>query len=224
MDQLIICIPGKWENESEIPNSVKDQFSFELYEYDESLANAFNIGSGNTLSDEEIEAIESHKTTLYLKFDGYSLENVKKAIKATKSILKEASGLGVKIENSGKASSPEKWLSLDENNPSDLYEAFIMIAGIDNYYYSCGMHCFGMKDSICFPEETDPGYAGNLLRMFCIYLLMENPDLKDNETFSVADEDPPFVMNHSKCDHFPEDDLFFNPFGVWVLNKLVTHK
>ena len=46
----------------------------------------------------------------------------------------------------------------------------------------------------------------------------ERPELADGHTFSLSAESTLFRLQDSPCTMFPPDDLFHNPYGMWMLH------
>lgn len=130
----------------------------------------------------------------------------------------KAGGLGVKIENSGLSSTPANWNFVNKKRDVPLiFDTFVNLVQADNNYYSCGMHCFGLPDVICFRNQVEYQQASQLIRTFCLYNIIEKPDLNDNETFSISHQTPHYLLRHTGCNHFDKDHLFYNPNGIWEL-------
>lgn len=57
------------------------------------------------------------------------------------------------------------------------------------------------------------------MNIFCLYNLIEKPSLTDHSTFSIDANSPHFILQHTECRHFSEDELFYNQYGIWALVK-----
>ncbi|MFE3574651.1 DUF4261 domain-containing protein [Lysinibacillus sp. NPDC059133] len=235
--QIILCIPGKWKNKSEMIEMIirsSDEFvlignrivkldnlnmnyEIEIYGHDENLAEAFEIAGGNAFTKEQLNEIQNHFLTAYLIGNGGTIDNLIKLIEVSNVLLK-AGGLGVKVEVSGTATTPESWSIINSKKEiPETFKAFVTVAEEDDFYYTCGMHCFGLPDVITFKNQVSIEYAQELMQIFCLYNLIEKPYLEDGSTFSLAEEHPIFVLRYSDCRHIPEDHLFYNKYGVWAL-------
>jgi hypothetical protein len=233
--QTVIGIPGRWPNRSDIVTSIasrsggylfagmvmmkigaKDSFTLEIYEHDPNLKNAFSIAGRGRLTGEDLEAIGSHTFTLYLASEGGSVEAAKKLLHAGNALLKSG-GLAVKIESTGTAHRADQWAEFcAHDHMGNLLQAFVTYIGGDGVYYSCGMHNLGHPDAVV-EADISPNDAANLLHTLLGYLLVENPKLKDGETFSVDAAAPRYRLFHEPCTMYEAGDLFHNPFGVWKL-------
>jgi hypothetical protein len=233
--QTVIGIPGRWPSRSDIVTSIasrsggylfagmamtkigtKDGFTLEIYEHDPNLKNAFSIAGRGRLTDKDLDAIGSHTFTLYLAAQGGSIDAAKKVLHAANALLK-AGGLAVKIESTGTAHRADQWeeFCAHEHVPN-LLQAYVTYIGGDGVYYSCGMHNLGHCDAV-IEADIPPNDAANLLHTFLGYFLVENPKLKDRETFSVDADAPRYRLFHEACTMYEAGDLFHNPFGVWKL-------
>ncbi|RDZ17777.1 hypothetical protein C3744_02470 [Priestia megaterium] len=85
---------------------------------------------------------------------------------------------------------------------------------------TCGMHNFGYKDLLTSTSNTNPAETVGLFQTFCLYTLIENPVFNSGETFSVDPKAPVFQLSAESCVLFESDDPFYNPYGVWRLNKI----
>ncbi len=197
--------------------------------HDPDLAKAFRFaGAYSNFSEADFNAISRHTYCLYLveKESGSRETSVKMMRFAAK--LLRAGGLGVKVESTGKSHTASNWLALTRaaTGPSDnlkavaLFEAFVVLVGGERTgYYSCGMHNFGLPDA-SLPPGVPNNEAGALLSGFLKYILLEQPTLRSNETFSLSADAPHYWLMHRGCRQFPEDDLRHNPFGVWQISPV----
>jgi hypothetical protein len=233
--QTVIGIPGRWPNRSDIVTSIasrsggylfagmamvkigtKDGFKLTVCERDPNLKNAFSIAGRGRLTDEDLEAVGSHTFTLYLGTEGGSVEVAKKLLHAAHALLKSG-GLAVKIESTGTAHRAEQWEEYcAHDHVVSLLHAYVTYIGGNGAYYSCGMHNLGHPDAVV-EADIPPNDAAKLLHTFVGYLLVENPTLKDRETFSVDAGAPRYRLFHQRCTMYEAGDLFHNPFGVWKL-------
>jgi hypothetical protein len=81
---------------------------------------------------------------------------------------------------------------------------------------ACGMHNLGHPDAVV-EADIPPTEAAQLLHTFAGYLLVENPTLKNRETFSIDAAAPRYRLVHEPCTMYEAGDLFHNPYGVWKL-------
>jgi hypothetical protein len=110
---------------------------------------------------------------------------------------------------------------------TSLFEAYVQYPIASNEdYYSCGMHLLGKADVIiassllknALPESdsliADLAY---LFNAFCLYILAESSECHfvSGNIFHPDLELPSFRVVWEECQGYPEDDLYFNPYGRW---------
>ncbi|MEM8888473.1 MAG: hypothetical protein AAGD28_10875 [Bacteroidota bacterium] len=239
--EIILCIPGPWNDRTEFLQAVVEQntgtyifagqillnletqesFQVELYEADDRLLESFRHAlRPDTATEENLQPIAQHKMVAYLIGPGGSFDTAKSMAHAAKALL-AAGGLGVKVETAGTAFTPQQWQQMLENgNPVDLYAMYVIdaIGNSTDLLYSCGMHNLGLKDTIVRGLEFQAAYQ--VLSTFNYYLLLENPDIEENQTFSIAEDAPRFVIKDEVHQPNKGEELFENPFGMWSLNKV----
>ena len=125
----------------------------------------------------------------------------------------------MKIESTGVAHSKERWLKLLQRDPmlSVLFGCVAYITDERGLTCSCGMHSVGLPDAVVDGEAEDE--AVTLLKSFVGYQFLEQPILRDGETFQVAEDKPVYRIEKVACDLYEEDDLFFNANGMWRLTR-----
>ena len=83
--------------------------------------------------------------------------------------------------------------------------------------YTCGMHNLGFKDSIVNRENFQD--AVDLLSVFGYYQIMENPEIRNEQTFSTSINSPVFEITDESNQPNKGDELFENQFGMWRLKR-----
>lgn len=92
------------------------------------------------------------------------------------------------------AHSAERWRELaNSENLFDLYTAFVTLIGGKGYFYSCGMHNFGLPDC-SVSNSVAANEAAVLMNQFNFYQLSESPDLQSGQTFSVDAASPRYKL------------------------------
>jgi hypothetical protein len=235
LPQTVIGVPGRWPNRSAIVTSIalqsggylfagmvmvksgtEDGFTLEVYDRDPNLRNAFSIAGRGNLTAEDLDAIASHTFILYILTEGGSVDAARRALHAANGLLK-AGGLAVKVESTGMAHRVDQWAEFCANEHlGNLIKAYVTYIGGNGGYYSCGMHSHGHPDAIV-EADIHPNDAAKLLHTFVGYLLVENPKLKDRESFSIDADAPRYRLFHEPCKLYRAGDLFHNPFGMWKL-------
>ncbi|WP_298545887.1 hypothetical protein [uncultured Aquimarina sp.] len=238
--KTILCIPGVWNNREDIVTSIAKEnlnefifaglvllnlktnkgFELEICERDERMKTSFKYaGMTNQLSEEYLSEIDEHKFVIYLSGETGNLESAKEIAEAGKAILKSG-GIGIKVESTGKAFNKEHWIDLlTDYEESNLYEMFVLdsIANKKGDIYSCGMHNLGLKDTIIVGEDFNNAII--LMKSFNYFVLIDNPELKENQTFSPSHEWPSFRITEEKNQPNKEHELFENKFGMWKLEQ-----
>jgi hypothetical protein len=189
--QTVIGIPGRWPNRSDIVTSIasrsggylfagmvmmkigtKDGFTLEIYDRDPNLKNAFSIAGRGRLTDEDLDAIDSHTFTLYVVADGGSVDAAKRLMHAANGLVK-AGGLAVKVESTGVAHRADQWAEFcSHDHLVNLLQAYVTYIGGNGVYYSCGMHNLGHPDALV-EAGIPPNDAAKLLHTFASYMLVE---------------------------------------------------
>lgn len=219
--QVISVTDGKYMFAGLLLMSVEDKVSIrcEICQSDPAIGEAFEIGGQGAISSEELTEIAAHRSVLYLVWDQPGLSELHRLHAFIKVCLK-CGGLGVKFENSGVAHSKNTWLSMKfHENTLELMQTHIMLIGDENYYYSSGMHIFGLPDT-AVPVSIDNRQAGYLLTEFNHYQIFESPDFQDGQTFST-DADAPYYRLQVKNDWIYADlECFENPYGRILLEPV----
>lgn len=239
MATTVIGVPGCWTDRVElqarcmehgflwagVKSAVIDRqsnaampFTVEVYDPAPEMRRAFELASAGRLPNKLLDEIASHTMTIYIVSEGNrSIDDVVAAMRFA-SVLLDCGGLAVKIESAGVAHSVETWkgyLSMAIPRLTAYHALTVRVIGTTSgESYSCGMQSLNLPDAdVRGNTQEHPA----LLDLFAKYMLFEHPDLRDGNTFSVADGAPKYRLRHGTCDRFPEDDLFHNPFGVWHL-------
>lgn len=238
---IVIGIPVQWPNQdaliaaiNKIPGytyagmvflheETQVGFGIEIYEQDENMRTAFEeLGMGR-LSEEELAAIDNHAFTIYLIGKGGTIAAAQQIMDASQALL-QAGGLGVKIETTGKAFNVATWEMLcNIEDDARLYDGFVIkLHAEGDVYYTCGMHNLGLRDAIV--GAVDQQTAVYTLDAFSLYQVLEQPHIRPGESFSPAPESPSFQINQEEDKRYPEDDIFYNKYGLWILQPIAEEK
>lgn len=232
---IITCVPGSWNTLADINNSIRknrdnfilvdwvlinldtnERFRIEVNNRDTNLVEAFTFASNNSFEANILDEINNNKYVIYLVSENISIETARFMIQAT-SILLKAGGVAVKVETAGVAHTASNWFALENSKELiALYYAYVTLVAEDSFYYSCGMHNLGLKDAI-IASDIHPNKAAQVLNTFLLYYLVENPKLETGDTFSENLASPKYRLENIKCNFYSNDDLFYNPFGMWRL-------
>lgn len=187
--QIILGIPGPWPTRPDIVTALagenaslllvgdhlfnpatREMFEVDLYGPDPHLRQAFALAGRLSLSEQDLNAIASHSHTLYIIGPGGSPEAARSIMGVTCGVL-NAGGIAVKVESAGVAHSARDWFGLaQDQHLAALYRAYVTLVGGKGSYYSCGMHCLGLRDAIVVGEMASED-AARLLQGFLLYLV-----------------------------------------------------
>jgi hypothetical protein len=192
---------------------------FEIWhtEHDDELIEIFK-GLQHVPTDEELAEIENHAVKIHLSGKGGSVENARAMMEAATALVR-AGGAGVFIDSTTAAHGRTDWLALAEDTePGGLYWAFIVVGGGEDEVFSTGMHCLGFRDAELPGPITDPNHAGFILHNFLGYVYQSGIEVKDGDALG-GEEGPEYRAVYAACTRFLPGAPFFNPFGVYRLEK-----
>ena len=231
--EIVLCIPGPWSDRTQLVESIANHSggylfagtvlldletnqSFELvFEgRDERMLAAFEAAGPHWKNTPEMDLISTHQSVCYIVSGGGSIDSAHSIMDAACAIL-NAGGLGVKVESSGLAHSPDDWQEQSQYNYLLKSHSSYVIYLTSENTYSCGMHNFGLPEAMVKSSESDN--PPELLRVFTHYLLSESPDIKEGQTFSVDSSSPAYRIKAHTGIEYGENSLFSNPFGMWLL-------
>lgn len=183
------------------------------------MLEAFQAATRGELPAEVEKEISAHRSSLYLRFPVNFLQERIRIIKYT-DLARRLGGCAVKLESSGVGHAWERWFRLlSSENAFDWYCAVVMLLAGERYYYSCGMHHFGLADSAT-NKRLEVRDAANVLNKFNYWRMIEHRELHSGETFSLNEQSRVFRLELKPDEINPEDDLFHNPSGLWHLEAL----
>lgn len=238
LSQLVLCIPGPWQDRSELLQRIiegtkgeylcagrllmhvatRNVFELEHEAADGRMAEAFAAAGPHWRDSAEMAHIGAHRSVVYLLGHGGSQQNVEALMLAAQALL-DAGGLGVKVESSGLAHSPQAWRRMcAEFALFSPYKAFVVVVGGRSEAYSCGMHTFGMHDVQVADDDGDE--AVQVARTFSWYLYTEHPTIEDGQTFACERDAPVYLVSAGEGVDYGPDSLFTNPYGTWQLRRL----
>ncbi len=235
--ELIICIPGKWKDKGDFLRQVitsepkgrymfagliladveaKDHVTLEFCPADPHIPKAFKIAGQGKFSPEVLDQLGEHTAVVYLHFPLDLSDQRERILKFTQ-VIQRLGGIAVKLESAGIAHTWERWFELLSGSSFDVYCAGVVLIGDKDYYYSCGMHHFGLPECEV-PRSIPVGEAADLMNRFNFYQIEEHPELSSGHTFSLSANEPRFRLSLEKDTRHDEEDLFYNPSGIWRLN------
>jgi hypothetical protein len=236
---LTICVPGTWKDRAEFIKAVvtetkgefmfageiladiagKDHVKLEFYEPYAEMALAFEYGGQGKISENVLTKISQHKSVIYLHFSLNIIAERERLLKFTK-VLSKCGGIAIKLETSGVAHQWDEWFSLVSSvSLFDIYCASVTLVADEKFYHSCGMHNFQLPDCQ-ISKQFDVNEAADLINRFNYYQIAEKPNLNSGNTFSLTSESPHFRLGLTKDERHSEEDLFYNSFGIWNLEKV----
>ncbi len=235
---IVLCIPGLWSSRSELIEAIvrsdsgylfagsvlmhlatRQCFELEFHASDPRMAAAFRTAGPHWRDTPAMNAISPHTSVVYLIGPGGSKPNADAMMLASAALL-EAGGLGVKVETSGIAHSPEDWKDMCANvHLFSAHRAYVLyVTGAQ--VYSCGMHNLGLRDAIV--EHNGTSASVELLRVFTHYLFVESPAMLPGQTFSVDSDAPVYRVTDDPGAAYDEGSLFTNPYGGWRLAPITA--
>lgn len=238
-DKVIISIPGPWQEKEEVVGAIantggsrfrlngmtlmdveaKQEAEIEIYDYNEHMEKAFEIAGQGKICRDILEKIATHKQTVYLLLarDNKCLRS--NLTEFTK-VFEAIGGFAIKVETSGVAHEFPRWHTLlDSENDFYFYMALVTLVGMEDYFYSCGMHNFSLPDC-CMKPTANPKDAAYIMNIFNMFLLTESPKIVDSHTFNISDDTPDYKLSLREDFIYQGDDYFGNPFGRWVLDQI----
>lgn len=236
--KTIICIPGNWKDWNEfiisivgategeyiaagfilINASKQKHYQIEFCERDDKMKEAFKYaGIVSGVSETFLNEIEEHRYVVYISATTGNLEDARHIAFAADAILK-AGGIGIKIETAGKAFEREQWQEMIANfDETTLYKMFVVdsIVNKKEEVYTCGMHNFGLKDTVVSGLEFQ--HSVQLLRIFGYYQIIDNPTILPGQTFTPSPDSTVYRITNEIKQPSEGSALFENPFGIWRL-------
>jgi hypothetical protein len=194
----------------------KDHVPVDFCAADPNIPQAFEIAGQGKLPADVLSLLGEHTAVVYLHFPLDLLDQRERVLKFTQ-IIQRLGGIAVKLESAGVAHSWERWFALLSGSSFDLYRAAVVLIGDEDYYYSCGMHHFGLPDCEV-PRSIAIADAADLMNRFNFWQVLERPILSSGHTFSLTETAPHFGLSLQHDDRHADDSLFHNPHGVWRFN------
>jgi hypothetical protein len=236
--ELIICIPGTWKDRtdfisqtitSEPPGrfvfaagiladiTAKDHVPLDFCPADPNILKAFEIAGQGEIPPEILAQLREHSSVVYLHFPLDLPDQRERVLKFTQ-IIQRLGGIAVKVESAGAAHSWERWFALVSGTPFDLYCAAVILVGDKGYYYSCGMHHFGLPECEV-PRSIPVGEAADLMNRFNFWQTVEKPKLSTGHTFSLTPTAPRYRLTLGPDTRHNTENPFHNPHGIWRLSS-----
>jgi hypothetical protein len=191
------------------------RFRLAATERDDEIVELF-AGSGR-MAPKEIKALKNHKVKVFLSGPGGSLEAARAFLAVGAAVIK-AGGLGVMVDNCGNCHSPRDWLALaGDKQMGGMYWAFVSVTASEEEVFSAGMHCLGFRDAE-LPDPDDSQTSGMMMHEFLGYTYQSGAAIVDGDPIG-SPAGPEFILRHVPCTRFPKNSPWYNPYGVWRLEK-----
>lgn len=238
MAEIVIGVPGPWRERTELiealvrqkadflfaggvvmEQSTNEACGFDFTDRDENLPQAVETAGQGAFSDDQLDAVRRHNGTAWLIFDELGLQKARTAARFARMLL-DVGGVAVKVDSSGLAHTPERWLrDWSSEDPWAIYGLFVVLVGDEGRFYSCGMHTFDLPDA-AVPSALGTGEGAKLLNHFNVYRMVESPMLNSGETFSVEADSPRYRLSLGPYVDGYEDTPMLNPHGLWTLSPI----
>ena len=237
--QLVISIPGTWQNRQAIMSSlikthplnylfVGDIFLetatrksclIEIKERARDLVSNYQVSGEEKISAVTLNNLKLHQQIVYLIFNCASYETCVTAARFAKIFL-DLGGLAVKVESAGIAHDRTTWLKkYNSDDVFDIYSLFVVLVEDEDRFYSCGMQNFGKPD-VCLDATEEINLAIYVMNVFNYYRLTEYPILKDGQTFQPDLETSMYKIKWIKEQEYEPEDLLYNIYGRWHLSSI----
>lgn len=220
------------------------RFSLDACHPDPKIPAAFRYAAcrvNPSLDERDFAALEDHGAVIYAVSPSVHTDDqafgVAQAALTLAAVAADTGALGIKVESSGIAHHPRRWISLQEQVGeavrqrvagnvdaaggifAAMIQAFVRLPiESGEELHTCGMHLLGRPD-VAVPK-MDPHEAVGWLRSFALYQTAEAPPgaLKSGQGFRLEPGGERRVLHQrDEVGWYPVDDPFHNPWGAWLL-------
>jgi hypothetical protein len=184
-------------------------------EHDDEIADLFAYDG--RLSKAEVKAVANHVAKVHLVGPGGSTKHARAMVDAATALVKLGAA-GVMVDNSAATHSPKEWLSLaDDPEPGGLYWIFTALSGGPDEMWTNGQHCLGLRDAE-LPHPPDGQFAYLLVHNFLGYVYQSGKTVHDGDVI----DGPGGTFFRARQLPFTRtpDGPFYNPFGLWRLERV----
>ncbi|MER7015569.1 hypothetical protein ABT324_29395 [Saccharopolyspora sp. NPDC000359] len=199
-------------------------------EHDPRMPKAFEACLAElTFTDADWEAVAEHDSVAYVLAQGGQDDAVhisERMLAVTAELFDRWGATAVKSESSALAHSRDAWLALaaDADAPQSLRQAWVKRPILDDdVLFTCGMHLLGAPDvELQADGLTDMNRQGEWVELIdgltgYLHTEARAAHIRDGEGFRLAEDAQRWILNQQPCDRYPDDDIFFNPYGYWRL-------
>ena len=232
--EIVLCVPGEWADASDFTGRVAaldghysntgvlqaqvgdtDGIKVDIGRADPSLAVAFRIAGQGKIDEDTLRVLARHTSVAYLHFPADLAAHGASMLKLSR-LMERVGGLAVKVESCGVAHSWARWAILLKGALPGQYAAGVTLVTSADFYYSCGMHNFGLPDCEV-PGAIDFDSAMNLVNQFNFWRLSALPSLSNGHSFSLDKGAPSYVLRQRSDQRHAAGSPLFNPHGLWRL-------
>lgn len=243
----IISIPGPWETEDEVKKALEgdggryrlegnegryrlvgneiinvdteESFGVKLYDFGPNKDESYKLTGNDTFSAEDLTGIRGSNLTVVFRMKLESLAGVWATVKAVKGVL-DAGGLAVKIETTGIAYTKDAWYRLSASRDHmELVNHFVIAVQGEGYLSTYGMCTFELPDVQVDYTGTNVEEVSQTLTEFNLYQMRERRVFGDGNTFRATAESKGYVVTHVVDDRHGEDTMYYNPYGLILLQE-----
>jgi hypothetical protein len=169
---IALRIPGRWAHPRELverlpagcrltPESLiladGTEVEFGGAKADNQFARIFRNSCRQPPTADELATVDAYTTNIFLKGPGGSLESAHTMMRAA-SVILEAGGAGVFIDNSGLAHGGQNWRDMTEDGgPDAISFAYVAIIRGQAEVWTMGMHALGLRDIVMTRTDVEVG-------------------------------------------------------------------
>ena len=233
--EMVLCVPGQWADASDFASKVAaldghysdagfllaragdtDRIKVDIGPAEPRLALAFRVACQGKIDEDTLRVLSRHTSVAYLYFPADLAAQSALIIKFSR-LMERVGGLAVKVETCGVAHSWAQWAILLKGALPGQYAAGVTLVTSADFYYSCGMHNFGLPDCEV-PGAMDFDSAMHLMNQFNLWRLSALPSLSDGHSFSLGKDAPSYRLYHQPDQRHADHAPLSNPHGLWRLN------
>jgi hypothetical protein len=184
--------------------------------HDDEIAKIFSYDG--RLSRAEVKAVADHRSKVHLVGPGGSVKAARGMVDAATALVKLGAH-GVMVDNSTATHSPTDWMALaNDTQTGGMYWIFTALSGGPDEVWSSGQHCLGLRDAE-MPSPPDEQFAYLLVHNFLGYVYASGRTVHDGDVVDGPGRTIYRATQHP-CTRLPPDTAFFNPYGIWRLERV----
>jgi len=226
--EITLRIPGDWEHPGELlerlPSGYRmtpaelvlpdgTQIAFSPLYPDEQFPKIFASSCRRPLPDITQQRLNRYTVNVGLVGPGGSMEAVQRMMRAA-SVIVEAGGLGVFIDNCALAHTGEDWIRMTEDGgPEAVSYAFTSIVHGDGKLYTVGMQVMGLPN-LEMQSSGNREDADSLVEI--LQVLCSGATVDVGHAFA-GDSGQQFVITEKTEDDLDPQSPMHNPFGCYKL-------